>query len=66
MTRPDLRPLRRGRCRRLAALRLTDARRRFERSSLALRKAALDHVDRQAEIGSVLQATLARLAPGSL
>jgi hypothetical protein len=48
--------------RRTAALRLRSARLHFERSSAALRRAALDHVDGHALVGAMLRATLARLA----
>ncbi|MCJ2033292.1 hypothetical protein [Methylobacterium sp. J-068] len=47
---------------RSAALRLRAARRCFDRSTVALRKAALDHIDDQALIGTMLEATLARIA----
>jgi hypothetical protein len=47
--------------RRSAALRLRVARGRFERSTQALRNAALDHIDDQVPIGTMLEATLARL-----
>ncbi|WP_264050487.1 hypothetical protein [Methylobacterium flocculans] len=45
-----------------ATLRLRAARRRFERSTLALRKAALDHIDAQVPVDTMLKATLDRLA----
>ncbi|KQP38272.1 hypothetical protein ASF49_04465 [Methylobacterium sp. Leaf104] len=48
--------------RRVAALRLRSARLRFEHSSAALRRAALDHIDGHSPIGAMLRATLARLA----
>jgi len=47
--------------RRSAALRLWAARRRFERSTQALRRAAVDHIDDQILVGLMLQATLARI-----
>lgn len=45
-----------------ATLRLRAARRRFERSTLTLRKAALDHIDAHELVGTLLKATLDRLA----
>ncbi|KQT70123.1 hypothetical protein ASG51_13715 [Methylobacterium sp. Leaf465] len=48
--------------RRVAALRLHAARTGFDRSSQALRRAALAHIDGQALVGATLRATLARLA----
>ncbi|NEU14080.1 hypothetical protein G3T14_18375 [Methylobacterium sp. BTF04] len=50
----------RGR-RRAAALRLHTARQRFDRSMIALRKAALDHIDSQDHVSATLRATLDRL-----
>jgi hypothetical protein len=47
--------------RRSASLRLWAARRRLERSTQALRRAALDHIDDQILVGLMLQATLARI-----
>jgi hypothetical protein len=48
--------------RRVAALRLHVARMGFDRSSLALRRAARAHIDGHALVGATLRATLARLA----
>lgn len=45
-----------------AAGRLRAARRHFEQSMIAVRTAALDHVDGQHRLGVVLDATLDRLA----
>lgn len=53
----------RTRCRdRAAAIRLSAARDRFDLSMAALRKAALDHVDRQALVSTALRAALVRMA----
>lgn len=46
----------------MAALRLHVARMGFDRSSLALRRAARAHIDGHALVGATLRATLARLA----
>jgi hypothetical protein len=50
---------------RAAQARLGAARRRFDLSAIALRKAALDHVEEELLVSVALRATLARLA-GSL
>ncbi|GJD29083.1 hypothetical protein PMNALOAF_0315 [Methylobacterium adhaesivum] len=52
---------------RAAQARLGAARRRFDLSTIALRKAALDHVEGEILVSAALRATLARLAgsPGS-
>lgn len=47
---------------RAAAFRLRAARSRFDRSMVALRKAALDHVDCQVLVSTALQAALDRMA----
>ncbi|WP_375408868.1 hypothetical protein [uncultured Methylobacterium sp.] len=52
--------------RRAAALRLSAAHRRFDRSIAALRKAALDQVDRQVVVSVALRAATDRLAAGGL
>lgn len=52
--------------RRAAALRLSAAHRRFDRSITALRKAALDQVDRQLVVSDALRAATDRLAAGGL
>jgi len=52
--------------RRAAALRLSAAHRRFDRSIAVLRKAALDQVDRQLLVSAALRAATDRLAAGGL
>ncbi|GBU17323.1 MULTISPECIES: hypothetical protein [Methylobacterium] len=47
---------------RAAAGRLEAARRQFERSTVALRRAAFDHVDRQIVLSTALRASLDRLS----
>jgi alpha-D-ribose 1-methylphosphonate 5-triphosphate synthase subunit PhnI len=47
---------------RMAQARLGAARRRFDLSAIALRKAALDHVEGELLVSAALRATLARLA----
>jgi len=47
---------------RAAGARLGAARRRFDRSAIALRKAALDHVDGEILVSIALRATLEHLA----
>lgn len=47
---------------RAAGARLGAARRRFDLSAIALRKAALDHVDGEMLVSVALRASLARLA----
>lgn len=47
---------------RAAAGRLQAAQRSFERSTVALRKAAFDHVDRQVFLSTALRASIERLA----
>ncbi|MCJ2080647.1 hypothetical protein [Methylobacterium sp. J-090] len=47
---------------RAARARLGAARRRFDLSTIALRKAALDHVDGEILVSAALQAALERLA----
>lgn len=52
--------------RRAAALRLSAAHQRFDRSIAALRKAALDQVDRQLVVSAALRAATDRLVAGGL
>ncbi|TXM68226.1 hypothetical protein FV218_18530 [Methylobacterium sp. WL69] len=47
---------------RAAGLRLGAARRRFDLSTIALRRAALDHVDGEALVSAALRAALERVA----
>lgn len=50
--------------RRAASLRLSAAHLRFDRSIAALRKAALDQIDRQSLVSATLRAATDRLAAG--